>query len=61
MSTQLAFVMVPLTAAEMCAERLELVINALEDAAAWRREYMEDEASADLYEAFAAELEGEMQ
>lgn len=59
MSTQLAFVMVPLTAAELCAERLELVIDALQDAAAWRREYMEDEASADVYEQFAAELEAQ--
>lgn len=53
---QLAFAVIPLTAAEILAERLELVLDALEDAAAWRED-MEDETSAEAYRELAAELE----
>jgi hypothetical protein len=55
-NAQLAFAVIPLTAAEILATHLELVLDALDDAAAWR-EQLEDEPSADAYRNLAADLE----
>lgn len=57
MSGQLAFIVIPETAAQVLAARLDLVRHALEDATSWRGD-MGDEASAAAYQDLVDELDG---
>ena len=53
---QLAFLVAADGPAAVIAANLELIKDALEDAAAWR-EHLEDERTAEAYEELAAEIE----
>jgi hypothetical protein len=56
MSAQLAFLVVPTSAAEVIEAHLDLIRDALEDATCWRAD-LEDDETAEAYQAVIAAID----